>query len=99
MSYEVRVLKMGQCDVRGPEVFWMDRWDDWETLYFWMVVIRGNGKTAIINTGPPADLSALNARWSGAFGERGKLATRNENERPVAALKSIGIEPNRWITC
>jgi glyoxylase-like metal-dependent hydrolase (beta-lactamase superfamily II) len=70
----------------------MDRWDDWETLYFWMVVVRGNGKTAIINTGPPADLGALNARWSGAFGERGKLA-REESERPVAALALMGIKP------
>ena len=45
MPYTVQVLKMGQCQVRGPEVYWMDRWDDWEELYFY-VVVRGEGKVA-----------------------------------------------------
>ncbi|HVF28316.1 MAG TPA: hypothetical protein VM943_08765 [Pyrinomonadaceae bacterium] len=92
MNYEVRVLKMGQCEVAGPEVYWMSHWDTWEMLYFYMVVIRGEGLTAIINTGPPADLTALNERWSGAFGERGTLK-RDESERPLPALESLGISP------
>jgi len=92
MSFEVQVLKMGQCEVAGPEVYWMSHWNDWIELYFWMVVIRGRGKTAIINTGPPADLTELNARWRSAFGERGQLV-RQESERPVTALASLGIRP------
>src|SRR5437867_7259921 len=92
MMFELHVLKMGQCNVAGPEVYWMNCWNDWVTLYFWMVVIRGQGLTAVVNTGPPADLTELNERWSGAFGERGKLV-REENERPVHALASLGIKP------
>jgi len=92
MTYEIQLLKMGQCEVMGPEVYWMSHWNDWVQLYFWMVVIRGNGKTAIINTGPPADLTELNKRWSSGFGERGKLV-RQESERPLKALASIGIKP------
>ena len=92
MSYQIQLLKMGQCEVAGPEVFWMSHWNEWVQLYFWMVVIRGNGKTAIVNTGPPADLAELNERWSSSFGERGKLV-RTESERPVNALASIGIQP------
>jgi glyoxylase-like metal-dependent hydrolase (beta-lactamase superfamily II) len=92
MSFEVQVLKMGQCEVAGPEVYWMSHWHEWVQLYFWMVVIRGHGHTAIINTGPPADLTELNARWSSAFGERGQLV-RQESERPVNALASLGIKP------
>ena len=91
-KYEIQLLKMGHCDVMGPEVYWMSHWTDWVQLYFWMVVISGNGKTAIINTGPPEDLSALNERWSSGFGERGKLV-RAENERPLNALASLGIKP------
>ena len=91
-KYEIQLLKMGQCDVMGPEVYWMSHWTDWVQLYFWMAVIRGDGKTAIINTGPPDDLSALNERWSSGFGERGKLV-RAENERPLNALASLGIKP------
>jgi len=92
MQYRVDVLKMGQCDVRGPEVYWMDRWDDWETLYFYMVLVRGGGKTIIINTGPPADLTALNAQWRAVFGERGALV-RREDESPEMQLGSHGVTP------
>ena len=92
MTFSIQLLKMGQCDVMGPEVFWMSHWNDWVQLYFWMAVIRGNGKTAIINTGPPDDLTGLNERWSGGFGERGKLA-RQESERPLNALATLGIKP------
>ena len=92
MSFEVQVLKMGQCEVAGPEVYWINHWPDWVQLYFWMVVIRGHGVTAIINTGPPEDLTDLNARWIGAFGERGCLK-RDESERPVQALAAMGIKP------
>ena len=92
MSYQVTALKMGQCEVRGPEVYWMDRWDDWEELYFYMVVVQGEGKVAVINTGPPRDLTALNARWTATFGERGALV-RRENELPEKALGRLGIAP------
>lgn len=92
MNYEVSVLKMGQSDVPGPEVFWMSHWDQWETLYFWMVVIRGGGKTAIINTGPPHDLTGINHQWASYAGPRCRMI-RSEEERPQAALATIGIEP------
>lgn len=92
MQYEIQVLKMGQCEVPGPEVYWMSRWNTWETLYFWMVVIRGSGNTVIINTGPPADLTALNEAWKGAIDPRSQMV-RQESERPEKALASIGITP------
>lgn len=90
--YRVDVLKMGRCEVRGPEVYWMDRWDDWEELAFYMVVLRGGGHVVVINTGPPRDLAALNERWTGAFGPRGALV-RRESELPEAALASLGVRP------
>jgi glyoxylase-like metal-dependent hydrolase (beta-lactamase superfamily II) len=92
MSFDVQVLKMGQCDVPGPEVYWMSHWDTWETLYFYMVVIQGQGKTAIVNTGPPADLTALNEVWRHFAGPRCQML-RAEDERPAAALATLGIAP------
>jgi hypothetical protein len=59
MSYEVQVLKMGECEVAGPEVYWMSHWNEWVKLTFWMVVIRGHGLTAIINTGPATSHSPI----------------------------------------
>jgi glyoxylase-like metal-dependent hydrolase (beta-lactamase superfamily II) len=57
-----------------------------------MVVIRGGGKTVIINTGPPADLTALNEAWSNAIDSRSQMV-RQESERPTIALAGIGITP------
>lgn len=94
MNYELQILKMGQCQVRGPEVYWMDHWDDWEQLDFLMVLARGSGKTVVINTGPPRDLSALNARWTATFGERGALVRRDE-ELPEKALARAGVVPGQ----
>lgn len=93
MTYDVQVLKMGECQVPGPEVYWMSNWDTWETLNFWMVVIRGGGKTILINTGPPSDLTALNAAWKEAIDERSQMV-RQESERPAAALARIGVKPS-----
>jgi hypothetical protein len=92
MNYEVRVLKMGQSDVPGPEVYWMSHWDRWLTLYFYMVVIRGGGKIAIVNTGPPLDLKEMNRQWASYAGPRCQMV-REPGERPDAALATIGIRP------
>jgi glyoxylase-like metal-dependent hydrolase (beta-lactamase superfamily II) len=93
MNYEIQVLKMGQCEVPGPEVYWMSAWDTWETLYFWMVVIRGGGKTILVNTGPPEDLTALNEAWKRAIDARSQMV-RQESERPICALAQLGIRPS-----
>lgn len=93
MSYEIHVLKMGRCEVPGPEVYWMSHWETWEQLFFYMIVILGEGKTAIINTGPPRDLTALNQVWMHFAGPRCQMV-RTEEERPVDALATLGIQPD-----
>jgi glyoxylase-like metal-dependent hydrolase (beta-lactamase superfamily II) len=90
MGYHVQLLKMGQAEVPGPEVFWMSHWDRWEMLFFYMVLIRGEGVTAIVNTGPPADLNLLNEAWARFAGPRCRL-DRAESERPLEALASAGV--------
>lgn len=94
MHYSVRVLKMGQSDVPGPEVYWMSDFDRWETLFFYMVVIQGGGKTVIINSGPPADLTEMNRAWTSYAGPRCQMI-RAEQEKPAAALAAIGIPVER----
>jgi glyoxylase-like metal-dependent hydrolase (beta-lactamase superfamily II) len=92
MTYDIQVLKMGQCEVPGPEVYWMSAWETWETLHIWMVVIRGGGKTIIINTGPPEDLTVLNEVWKKAIDARSQMV-RQRTERPENALARVGIKP------
>jgi len=91
MSYQVHVLKMGQAEVPGPEVYWMSHFDQWLMLYFYMIVLRKNGITAIINTGPPSDLTDLNRLW-GSGGPRCRMV-RLPEERPDTALSRLGIRP------
>jgi hypothetical protein len=92
MDYSVDVLKMAETEVPGPECFWMSHWDQWETLFIQMVLIRGEGRTAIINTGPPADLAPLNDAWKKFAGPRCQVK-RTEEERPLNALAHMGVRP------
>jgi glyoxylase-like metal-dependent hydrolase (beta-lactamase superfamily II) len=92
MTYSVQALKMAEAEVPGPEVYWMSHWNEWVKLHFYMVVLRGNGITAIINTGPPSDISQLNSAWSAFAGPRCQMI-RSEQERPERALAAIGVNP------
>jgi len=92
MNYTIQVMKMGECEVPGPEVYWMSDWDIWERLFFWAVLIRGGGKNILINTGPPRDLSMLNECWSKAVSPRAQMV-RQDQERPEIALKDAGLKP------
>lgn len=91
-SYSVQVLKMAEAEVPGPEAYWMSHWNEWVKLHFYMVVLRSNGITAIINTGPPADISQLNRAWANFAGPHCQMI-RNEEERPERALSKIGVDP------
>jgi hypothetical protein len=94
MSYKLHVLKMGQFEVPGPEIYWMSHWNTWELMHFYIVVIQGEGLTAVINSGPPRDFSWMNEAWVSFLGERHRLVVDEETERPWNALKHIGVDPN-----
>ncbi len=91
--WSVQLVKVGESEVRGPEAFWMDRWDEWVTLFFYVVVLRDGDQTVLVNAGPPADLAPINAVWTGYLdGERGAMRVA-ESERLPAALAAHGVEP------
>lgn len=91
--YSVDCIKAGQADVPAPEVYWMHGWGEWETLFFYVVLIRGRGITGIVNTGPPYDLTLLNERWRAFAGERCAFV-RSPEELPEAALARFGVTPS-----
>ena len=92
MSYSVRVVKVGQVDVPGPEVFWMSEWDEWLTLSFNVVVVQGGSVTALVNTGAPQDLSPINEIWTAGLGPRATYL-RADDETVEAQLAKLGIAP------
>ena len=57
-----------------------------------MIVIRGQGKTLIVNPGLPDDLSEMNGVWTALAGERCRVR-RTEDERAEAVLERHGISP------
>lgn len=92
MNYNVEVIKVGQSLVPGPEVYWMDHWNSMEWLYFYVVLIRNSDRNILINTGPPENLSKLNAKWEKFIGPKGKMM-RQESEKIQAALALRGLKP------
>lgn len=92
MTYSVTLLPMGRGDVPGPELFWMSGWDEWYPLLFQVALVRGEGVTALVNTGPAADIAAMNARWEQQLGERA-LMRRRPGEFILDHLDRLGIAP------
>jgi glyoxylase-like metal-dependent hydrolase (beta-lactamase superfamily II) len=91
--YSVQLIKVGESQVRGPEAFWMAHWDEWMRLVFYVVLIRGQGRTVLLNTGPPTDLSDINRVWQGYSGEpRAALVVAPEERLPVA-LERHNVAP------
>jgi glyoxylase-like metal-dependent hydrolase (beta-lactamase superfamily II) len=90
--FTIRAVKVGQCELPGPLVFRTSPPDDWHVLYFYMVVIRGLGKTLILNPGLPDDLSEINSVWTAIAGERCRVR-RTHDERTEAVLESLGVAP------
>ncbi|NYE18076.1 hypothetical protein [Microbacterium immunditiarum] len=83
---------MGIGEVPGPEVFWMARWDEWLPLHFQVVLIRGGGVTALVNTGPARDLRPMNERWASFLGPRAQF-TRGEGEFVTDQLERLHVAP------
>ena len=57
--WKVQVVKLGQVEVPVPEILFMTGFADWATMIFWMTVATDGNKVAIVNTGPPADLTEI----------------------------------------
>ena len=80
--------------VPGPEVFWMSRFDQWLPLHIYLLSLRGEGKTVLLNCGPPLDyLDRMNAVWREELGERSRM-TVAPDQHIEAVLARHGITPD-----
>lgn len=73
--YDVWVENVADLgEVPGPEVFWMARFGQWLPLKVFVLLIRGEGRNILVNTGPPQDyLAHMNAVWKEELGERSHI--------------------------
>lgn len=94
MSYQVDVIQVGRTQVPTMEIYWMDiaNLEKWEPIIFTMVLVRGEGKTILINSGPPADYKALSDFWVKHVHPNHQLHVSDE-EKPVNALARFGVKP------
>jgi len=99
VTYSVSVGKVAAEEVPSFEAYWMSTKNTWEMLHFYMMIIRGDGITAIVNTGPPRDpkkLAELNDAFRSSYqtGDKGTLIVKEE-ERPQVLWPKLGIDPER----
>lgn len=93
MKYSVQAFSAGTFWVPGPEVYWMQGWGTREEMNVLIYLVRGGGRTILINTGPPADLAILNEAWLGFFGFPEAQIVRSDDQRPHNILQSQGLSP------
>jgi hypothetical protein len=91
-TYDVTCLPVGHSEIPGPELFWMSRWDEWLPLTFQVVLVQGEGVTALVNTGPADDLGPMNDLWAQVLGERARMR-RAPGERVLEQLARVGVAP------
>jgi len=96
-SFAVRSISVGRFEEPGPAVFWQSRHEEWISLRLQLILIQGAGRTVLVNTALPDDLSALHAEFPGALmwqpeGIRG-ATVRTPGEMQVPALAAAGVRP------
>ncbi len=90
--YQVWVEQVADLGrVPGPEIFWMSHFEQWLSLHIYMLIIRGQGKTILVNCGPPLDyLDRMNAVWRDELGEPAHM-TVTADQQIDAVLARHGI--------
>ena len=93
MKYSIQAFNAGTFWVPGPEVYWMENWSQREEMNTIIFLVRGGGENILINTGPPQDLSVLNAAWLKFFGFPEAQITRTDDQLPQNVLRSQDLGP------
>lgn len=93
MNYSIHAFNAGTFWVPGPEVYWMQRWNQREEMNVIVYLVRGCGQNILINTGPPQDLTILNQAWKEFFGYPEAQIVRSEQQLPQNILRSQGLDP------
>jgi glyoxylase-like metal-dependent hydrolase (beta-lactamase superfamily II) len=91
MKYSVQAFNAGTFWVPGPEVYWMEAWNQREEMNVLIYLIRGGGHNILINTGPPQDLGIINQAWLNFFGYSEAQIIRSEAQLPQNILRSQGL--------
>ncbi|MCB8912402.1 hypothetical protein KUG88_19955 [Rhodococcus rhodochrous] len=87
--YDVRLISSGRGDFPGSMVFWGRDHLARHELDFQCVLITGEDRTVLVNTGFPEDLTETNATYSASMG----TVIVRDGPSPPVALTRYGIRP------
>ncbi|WP_236719406.1 hypothetical protein [Picrophilus oshimae] len=89
-KYNIKVLKVGESEVPGPEVYWMESFNSWEKLSFHVLLAYNDDISFMINTGMPLDLTLRNNEMIKFAGERAIFKSIDT----LDVLASAGFKPD-----
>lgn len=92
--YTIQVFKVGESGVPGPEVYYQGAFGKWFTLNFYIWLVRGEGRTILVDTGMPLDAAELESRVKREKGPEAFWRTNPEGD-PVRLLASAGVQPEQ----
>lgn len=92
--YTIQVFKVGESRVPGPEIYYQGGLGQWFVLYFYIWLVRGEGRTILVDTGLPADTSELDARVRREKGPEAFWRADPEGD-PARVLARVGVVPEQ----
>ncbi|MGH7321944.1 MAG: MBL fold metallo-hydrolase [Candidatus Rokuibacteriota bacterium] len=92
--YTIQVFKIGESGVPGPEIYYQGAFGQWFTLYFYIWLVQGEGRTLLVDTGMPPDAADLEARVKREKGSEAFWRVDPQGD-PVRLLASAGVEPTQ----
>jgi glyoxylase-like metal-dependent hydrolase (beta-lactamase superfamily II) len=92
--YTIQAMKVGESGVPGPEIFYQRAFGEWFTLYFYIWLVRGEGRTILVDTGMPRDAAELEARVKREKGPEAFWRTDPEGD-PVRLLAKAGVRADQ----
>ncbi len=89
-TYTIELATVGTQWVPGAEIYYMRDFESWEPLWFTMAIVRGGGRTVVVNTGFGNDFARHHDAWL-AWHPRSESSQR-EDERAEAVLQRLGVK-------
>lgn len=92
--YTIQAFKVGESGVPGPEIYYQGAFGQWFTLYFYVWLVQGQGRTILVDTGMPLDATELEARVKREKGPEAFWRTEPQGD-PVQLLAAAGLSPEQ----
>jgi hypothetical protein len=91
VPYTIQLARVGVQQAPGAELYFMQRFEEWQPLWFTIAVVRGEGRTVVINTGFEEEVDHLVEAWR-RWHPRAEF-TRSPEERVPVVLERLAVDP------